>query len=325
MLTDLLQQIEQESHLRLNLSPIPITITNENVSCEAWYAFYGRGALRIEISGEDIIGISVWSSPKSLNSPGYHLDVSKIDVSGEVDTIIKMMQGVGGSLMRSASLFEDTPSDIDAFMNSIGTMAYNKKVSVLYQSYVPWASVNNKKALQPTYFTDLAKQWLITHGKGMYSDVKVERGSPNETTLLNSTQESEFEKNITHNEIYHKAKVLERALRNLSQNDPLINGIFVCGAPGDDKLEFIKGILQSEKVWDSQVIYKIHVTGFASLLQILWEYRKGKIIVIDQSDRILKYKTKRPFLVAYRLLMKALNTEERYRVISYSRESEEEQ
>ena len=323
-LSELFYRIGQESHLTLNISPIPLTISMEDVSCEAWYAFYGRGALRIELSGEDIIGISVWTSPNSLNTPEYHLDTSSIDIYGEIDTIVKLLHGVGKSLVRSDSILESVSSDVDSFMNSIGTMAYNKKVSVLYQSYVPWASVNNKKALQPEYFIDLAKQWLISHGKGLYANVQVVRGTKNERTIINSSQGSEFIKNITHNEIYHKAKVLDRALRNLAQNDPLINGIFICGAPGDDKLEFIRKVFESEKVWDSQVVYKTKITGFASLLQVLWEYRKDRILIIDQSDSIMKYKSKKPFSIAYKILMKALQTEERYRPISYLRENEEE-
>lgn len=324
-LNDLFRRIEEEAHLRLSISPIPLTITTENSSCEGWYAFFGRGAVRLETASNEIVGVSVWTTPKSLNKPELHLDLTKIDVYGEIDTIVKMMHGAGAALVRSDSMFEETASDIDTFMLSIGPMAYSKKASVLYQSYVPWAEVNNKKAIQPAYFIDLAKAWLIRHGKGAYANIRVERGTKNEKTVVNSSQETEFTKNITHNEIYHKAKILDRALRNLAQNDPLINGIFICGAPGEDKTDFVRSIFQSEKVWDTQVVYKTNVLGFAALLQILWEYRKGKIIIIDQSDRILKYKSKKPFSIAYRLLMKALNTEERYRAISYSREDENEE
>ena len=325
VISDLFDQIEKESGYHLNVSSLPVNITDRENSFEGWYAFYGRGCVRVEVNGDSVLGISVWNRPTSLNKPDFHLDVSTIDVLGEVDTIAKMMHGAGRSLMRSKAFSEDTSNDIDTFMSSIGDMAYAKKLSTLYQSYVPWAEVNDKKALQMAYFMDLAKQWLIQHGKGYYSKVSVEQGKCPEETSVNASQEDDFRKNITQNDAYYKAKIVDRALRNMAQNDPLLNAIFICGAPGEDKLTFTKHIFQAERVWDTQV--KVHkgITGFASLLQVLWESRRGKIIVISDSDKLLKYKDKKPFKVAFKLLLRALQTEEQYRVISYSRKQKDEE
>jgi hypothetical protein len=148
----------------------------------------------------------------------------------------------------------------------------------------------------------------------------VEKGTVS-TTVVNTSQESAFDRHIVNNDIYYKAKVMDRSLRNLAQNDPLINGIFICGAPGDDKLEFVTKVLKSERVWDSKVVYKTGITGFASLLQTLWENRQGKILIIDQSDRLYLSTENKMASITKKLLTTALSTEDRYRVISYVRET----
>lgn len=314
---NIFRKIEEESNIVLFRSPVSLPLSSNQRSFEGWYAFYENGAIRIEIVGEDIVGVAVWSTPDTLNNPEYHLDTTNIDIFGEIDTIIKMMRGKGNSFLSGHTVQENVVSDVENFLVSIGPMAYNKNLSTLYTSYLPWAEVNDKKALQVDYFIDLAKQWLVQNKKGHYANIKIEKGNNNEKTLINQEHSESFQKNIIQNEIYHKAKICEQAIRRISQHDPILNGIFICGTSGEDKEEAIKDILKEEKVWDTEVVSISHVLGFTSLLKFLYDNRKGKILLITKSDKILKYKEKRPFSIAYQILLQALVTEEKYRVIHY--------
>lgn len=76
----------------------------------------------------------------------------------------------------------------------------------------------------------------------------------------------------------------------------------------------VKQILKEEGVWDAEVIYKSgSIAGFTGLRQLLWDYRKGKIIVLDDNDSILAVPA------AANLLKAALNGDPEARIVSYTK------
>jgi hypothetical protein len=245
--------ISKDSGIKLNKSPLPLMIKDEEGTFEGHYAFYQTGAIRVEVSGNEIIGVAVWTKPDDLNTPTYHCKLKDIDAFGEIDTIIKLMKGskslFGGEAVFESKMYEDTVKEIEEFMNTIGGYAYDKKLSDLYQSYEQWAEINSKKRLSNARFFALAKEWLIKNKKGKYADFEITKGNKEEETEINGGQEEEFEKEVMENEIYHKAALLEHAIRRMAQNDPIINSLFLCGAPGMGKAQPLSSKIMTPNGW----------------------------------------------------------------------------
>jgi hypothetical protein len=307
--------IQNETNIKLNKSPLPLTIKDDEGTFQAYYAFYKSGAIRVEVNGEDIIGISVWNKPGNLNKPDYHCRLKDIDPMGEIDIVALLMRGKQ-SLLGSDSLFEDAKTDVEKFMGDIGGGAYNKRLTDLYVSYEQWAEIHAKKRLSNGYFFSLAKEWLIRNKQGKYADFEITKGTQGEKTEVNSGQEDEFEKEVMENQIYYKAALLEHAVRRIAQDDPLINALFLCGSPGIGKSFTVKKVLQSEGIWDDKVVWKSgSIAGFTGLLQVLWENRKKRILVLDDCDNLLVKKDQS----SINILKAALNTEQEDRIISYVR------
>ena len=317
---NLFSTIQQETNIKLHKSPLPLTIKDEEGTFQGYYAFYQSGAIRIEVNGDEIVGIGIWIKPGNLNKPDYHCKLKDIDAFGEVDTVSKLMKGKKNFLnfdsMFESKLSEDAKIDIAEFMNTIGGTAYDQKLTALFSSYEQWAEINSKKRLSNTYFFNLAKEWLIKNKKGKYVDFEITQGNKGEETEVNAGQEDEFEKEVIDNQVYYKAALLEHAVKRIAQDDPLINALFVCGSPGTGKTFTVKKVLQSMGVWEEKVVWKSGtIAGFTGLLQVLWENKKNKILVLDDCDNLLVKKDQS----ALNILKAALNTEQEDRVISYVR------
>jgi hypothetical protein len=323
---DLFVKISNQSHIEFNYSPLICNIEDTNGSFDAYYGFYSTGAVRIETNGDEIIGVSIYNNPRSLNSPSYRINLNNIDPNEEIDTIVAIMLGRGDSLVRKVSdpsitskdsIFESNREDIDSFMKSIGGYAYNKKISSLYHSFLQWASVTGHKEVSSAYFSTLAHEWLIVNGKGKYEHIKVTKGSE-EKTNVNSAQEDEFIDEIYNNEVYYKAEMAEHAVKRMMMNDALINALFLCGSPGMGKTTLVLDTIKQFKDYNSKIVYKKGtIKGFTGLLQLLWDYRKNKVIILDDCDNLLKDNEKN--FSAISILKAALETQQNGRIISYVR------
>lgn len=316
---ELFKAIEKESNIHLHPSNIPIPIEDNSGKFLGFYAFHGSGAVRIEISGEDVVGVAVWNRPGDLNKPDYHASLRGIDAQGEVDTISKLMSGRGGALVptkdykESTRLQEAAAEDVDKFFKSIGGYAYDKPISDLYTSYEQWAGIHDKKQISASYFHILAKEWLIKNGH--YANLEITKGNIEKTEIPDPAQEDTLTQDVLNNQILYKVSLAEHAVQRMAKNDPLINALFIYGTAGMGKTTLVKKNLKD--VWD-RVVYKSGaVAGFTGLLQLLWNYRKGKIIVLDDNDNLIRSKSLKDQTI--NILKAALNTEESGRVISYTR------
>lgn len=319
LVDELFKAIENESEIHLHPSPVPLTIEDNSGTFKGYYAFYSSGAVRLELSEEDVVGAAVWTKPGNLNKPDFHINLRGLDPHGEVDTIVKLMIGRGSALVPTdefkehTRIQEDAAGDVDAFFNSIGGYAYDKKLSDLYISYEQWASVHNKRQLSKAYFVQLGKEWLIKHKK--YASLEITKGNI-EKTEVNSSQEDTFMNDVLENEPYYKVGLAEHSLKRMAQNDPLINAIFLCGTSGMGKTTLVKRVLKEAGVWEKKVVYKEGaIAGFTGLLQVLWENRKGRILVLDDNDNLLV----RPDQQTVNILKAALKTDSSGRTISYTR------
>jgi len=309
--SSLILAIEKETGIKMFISPIPLTIRDAKGVITTYYAFYKLGALRVELSNETIIGISVWNRISTLNTPSYVVRFNGLNPLDNLDILAKVVQGKGG--LFNKSMFEGTRNDINAFMGVIGGYAYNKPIDKIYQSYLTWADMNNKTPITASYFYSIAKEWLVVNAKGKYSQIEIKPFVGTETTQINEGETDIFEKEIINNELYYKAAILEHAVRRIAQDDPLIDSIFICGSPSLEKIEIVKRVLNEEGVWDTKTVYNSgDITGYAGLLKILWENRSNRIIVLDNSDSLLS----NPGIL--RTINMALSTNQE-RLISYSR------
>lgn len=319
LIDELFRAIEKESNIHLHTSPVPLTIEDNNGRFKGFYAFYSSGAVRLESEEGEIVGAAVWVKPGDLNKPDFHMNLRSLDAHGEVDTIVKLMRGRGAALVptedfkESTRIQEDAAEDVDAFFQSIGGYAYDKKLSDLYLSYEQWANVQDKKQLSKPYFVQLGKEWLIKHKK--YSTLEITKGNE-ERTEVNPAQEDTFLQDVLENQPYYKVKLAEHSLKRLAQDDPLINAIFIYGTPGMGKTTLVKNTLKEAGVWQKKVVYKEGaIAGFTGLLQVLWENRRGRILVLDDNDNLLIH----PDQQTINILKSALKTESSGRVISYTR------
>jgi hypothetical protein len=317
--------VSNKAHIKFHYSPLVITIEDIFGTFDAYYGFYSTGAIRIEANGDEIIGVSVYNSPQDLNKPSFRVNLTNIDPAEEVDTIVSIISGRGNSLVRvsaNSSMFEKkldetSKDDINEFMMSIGGYAYSKKLSSLFHSFLQWADVNDRRVIPSSYFSTLAKEWLIVNGKGKYKDIEVTKGSE-EITQVNSAQEDDFITDIFKNEIYYKATMAEHVVKRIMLNDPLVNAFFLCGSPGMGKTTTVVKVAKQFPDFETKVVYKKGtIRGFTGLLQLLWDNRKNKVIILDDCDNLLKDNDKN--FSATSILKAALDTQESGRIISYVR------
>ena len=323
-IADFFRVLQDEAHIPLAVSPIALLIDGERGPFEGHYAFHQAGAVRAEVYGNDIGGVSIWTAPGDLNHPDLYLYFTKVDVFAEVDTIANAMRGGGNSLMRDqgGGIFESvlpegsSEQDVGEFMASIGPFAYDKKLSTVYDSYEVWASVNGRDPLSKAYFLTLAKNWLIRNGKGQYGNLEVKKATGKESTKVNSAQSDDFEDEVYRNQLYYKAIMLETALDRLAQGDELINSVFICGGPGDNRRYLVRNVLQKAEVWDTHVVWKSNsIKGIGNLMETLWLNRKDRILVLEGVDDLLKKNRGK----ARDLLLSIMDTAKKSRVVSYER------
>jgi len=314
-ISEFFKALEKETDHKYNISPISIHIKNDEGEFECYYGFHELHSIRLELNREVIYAISLWMKPGNLNTPDYRIILKGVDALGEIDIVSRILSGKKRLLGESNhKILEDAADSVEKFMTSMGEYAYDKKLSELYQSYEQWAEVNNQQKLSNAYFFRLAKEFLVKNKKGKYKDVTIEKGSK-EITEVNSDQESEFEKEVMGNQAFYKASLAEHTVKRIAQNDPLVNALFLCGNPGMGKSFMTRKTLESAGVMNRVVWKQGSIAGFTGLLQVLWDNRKNKILVLDDCDNLLTRKDQSTL----NILKAALNTNQSDRVISYVR------
>lgn len=307
---------------RLQVSPISFPVKRGEEEFESHLALFGRGAIRVDELDDDIIRINIWTHPGDLTKPEYAIDASAKSPIDQVFLTSEIIFGRGSQFTNpirpmppeglnehQERLIESTQDDIFSFLDSIGSAAKEMKVGKLHQQYQTWASMNQAKPISEIYFRTLSKRWLYQQGSPTVALNPTER----ESVVTTAVEENEFVKEIVENEVMYKTALLDSIVRRMAQNDPGIAALFLCGGAGLGKTFQVKEILKEEGVLDRTIWRTGTIAGFTGLLQLLWDYRMGKILVLDDNDKILSNDA------AVNILKGALNTNPRDRVVSYTR------
>jgi hypothetical protein len=305
-------EIKEKTGLDIHVSTMGINIQDSTQgSIKGYYGFHDKGAFRIDVNSEGVIvQINIWKSPGDLNHPDIKIDTSHDDIHSQIDSIIQSFQGkmIESSFLESEELLlitEGVKEDVSDFILENPNSLEMKNVDA-FKRYLLWANSNGKKTISQVYFNNTFKSLKETPPSTSMAE---------ELTVVEPTEEDIFVKDIMENEIFYKAAMYENILRRMSRGDPGIVSLFVYGSPGLGKTYLAKKILREEGVWESKVVYKSgSIAGFTGLLQLLWDNRKGKIIVLDDNDSILVGN-----IAAANILKACLNTDPDDRVVSYTR------
>ncbi len=307
--------IRSLSKLDIHASTLGINIKDSVFGdVKGYYGFYSTGALRIDVNADgDIIQVAIWLKPGDLNKPDYKLDVSYGDFMEHVQEVVRTMNGTSAKLEALAAaesrLYEGAKDDIAEFLAKFPDVA-SMKGSEAFANYSKWAAKTGHKVMSNVYFANNLRA-LKANGLVSGSSGKV---SP-EQTEVEPSEEDSFVKDVMANEIYYKAAMYESLLKRMAKGDPGIVSLFVYGSPGLGKTYTCKKILREAGVWDTKVTYKSgSIAGFTGLLQLLWDNRKGKIIILDDNDSLLVGN-----IAAANILKAVLNSDPEDRVVSYTR------
>jgi len=316
---NILSQIEQATGDKFHVSSLalPIEVTSFNggmVKIEGFYAFSAKSrGLRFEFIGEDLSGIAVWASPGDLEKPDYRVS----DLS-QIDFIIEMLSGNTAevretieNLKKNPKLQEAARDIVFKFLDSLKDIE-GKKVSQLYKDFFMWADKKGVDPVSTARFRGLYNEWLAGKSGGQPMSV-ITKKEDVETPVMSKEDQAAFD-DIMENEVLYTANMMENTIRRIAHKDPGIAAIFLCGGPGLGKTFTVKKILKEEGVWDSDVVYRSgSIAGFTGLLQLLWDYRKDRIVVLDDNDSILAEPK------ATNILKAALNSDPDARLISYTK------
>jgi len=93
------EALSKKTGTPIRVSPVSPAIENDGGTFEGHYGFYRSGLVRLETNGEHIVGVSVWNSPKSLNSPDYRVDLNGEDALSELNIVGRLMAGMGDEMV----------------------------------------------------------------------------------------------------------------------------------------------------------------------------------------------------------------------------------
>lgn len=334
-----IQMLSQALGAEISFSPVAIQIKDRTGIKDSYYGYTGTQAIRVELNSDgDIVGVSVWVKPGDLDKPGFRIDLSATDPQDQLDMIAEVMKGAGENyvaqvqeeqyILHTIPFHESIKDDVGEFLSSLGNEAYGKKMAHLYRSYLAWADINDKKKISSMAFNTHAKAWLSSNGEG---SAQVTRGGSSPSQQVTTPSEEDlFAQSVFADEAKHNMDIYNYELTRMSkaikgeiqgaQLEDVPKGLFVYGNPGLGKTFTVKKVFKREGIWgssngtDSPAVYKSGgIAGFTGLLQILWDYRKGYCVILDDNDAILKVQT------AANMLKGALQSDKEDRRISYTK------
>ncbi len=288
---------------------------------KGYFGFYSSGAIRLELNDEEVVvQVSIWKKPGDLNKPDIKLDVANDHIENQIDMIVTQLKGgspLGESFLNSEEgllLTESARDDVLEFAQ-VSPGAINMKTGAAYKAYMDWAAKTGRKVMSSMYFANNLRSLKMELGDETADGVATGGSAAAEETVVEPSEEAIFIKDIAANEIFYKGAMYENILRRMAKGDPGIVSLFIYGSPGLGKTFIAKKILREEGVWESTVVYKSGaIAGFTGLLQLLWDNRQGKIIVLDDNDAILVGN-----INAANMLKACLNTDPDDRVVSYTK------
>ena len=301
------------------LSPdVPFSFSREGKPYVGYYAFSKELTIRFEAKASQkntLASISVWETGSSLSgAPRSTIEVMPgfdLSSAGSIAAAIangKQLESRGAE--GSTALQESTADVIKQFVSEVGDEGGS--FSSMYRKYMQWAHNNGERVVSDITFTEYLKKLRAgASAPRARTDVQVQPGIPDDPAEQ-PPEYDEFELEILNNNVLYKYAMLAEIVKKIVTWDPLYRNAFIYGAGGVGKTYTVTQVIKEFADPNRVVVYKGAISGFTGLLQILWQDREGKIIILDDNDAILEN------INALNLLKGAMENADP-RIVSYTR------
>lgn len=301
---------------------VPFSFSRQNEHYTGFYAFGKEHILRFEASEKQpdrLAAVSVWETGDSLSdAPRYTVTISSepgLDAAAQIAEAV--LQGEPPSeesaieeAFHSKALREATADLIKQFVKDVGDDG--ESLSKMYRKFMKWAEENGERIVSDVTFSEYLKKIragkLDQAAKAAINVVPGVKDDPPSQPL----EYDEFENEILNNSVLYKYSMIAEIVKKIVTWDPLYRNAFIYGAGGVGKTHTIMQVVREYADPDKVVVYKGAISGFTGLLQILWQDRAGKIIILDDNDAILEN------VNALNLLKGAMENDDP-RIVSYTR------
>lgn len=297
--------------------------SDDDVSFRVTFAIGGNS--------QRIVAIDRYKGVKSIDDPDVTISILDPNVN-----IVKMVELVGDKLLADnpeAEDFEEESGVVAEGRTYYGeqlqrlkesakkdaVVEFLKNVGGGFSDYARWAATNNKPQVSQTMFSNAKKVFDATGGQspaGQAQGYTVGPANPEEP-LYDEQDADVFEDDLSQ-EAVEKFEEFRIMLREMAYGSPATWALFVYGSPGIGKSHSVKKVFSDEqkaleKTKQKVVVKTGGIAGSTGLLQLLYDHKKGYILVLDDNDKILQDQT------AANYLKGALNTEIEDRHVTYSR------
>ncbi|MCA1800082.1 MAG: hypothetical protein LC650_02165 [Actinobacteria bacterium] len=278
-----------------------------------------------------INSIDLYKGIKELDDPDITLSILDPNIN-----IVQLVDMVGGKFL-NGEVQPDDFEEVDGMLAENATHAEklthlkeaSKKEAVIkflktegggFSDYIRWATANNHEIGSQTMFSNAKKVFDAQGGVSPSSGTEansygISPAQPEEP-LYDPEDEDVFEETMD-GEAVEKFEELEVILRRMANGDENLWALFVYGSPGVGKSFSMKKVFEEEaaglKRNNITVVTKTGgIAGSTGLLQLLYDHKKGYVLILDDNDKILSDQT------AANYLKGALNTDIEDRHVTYS-------
>ncbi len=276
------------------------------VSLDGAYSY-----LRFEFEGQYLRSISVWGNLLLDDTPNFIIQVQGNLYDDSVfqtikDALDSYRESIPTSKTR-ARILESAKEIIEVFLEE--NPDDGGSLSAMYRKYMKWAQENGEKIYSDITFSETLKRLRKSAvGATKETGVKVQPGVPDDAL----PEYDEFEKKVLKSRVIYTYEMMAEVTKKILTWDPNFWNAFIYGTGGVGKSYTIKKSIEKWGKPEEVVIKTGAISGFTGLLQLLWEHRTRKIIVLDDNDTILD----KP--AGINILKGAMNNEDP-RIISYTR------
>lgn len=301
------------------LSPdVPFSFSRGGKSYVGYYAFSDKLTIRFEAPANrknDLTSISVWDTGTSLDAaPRILINLTAGVDLGSASMIADAIANGAPSepsehvMEASSSIREATADIIRQFVNEVGDEGGS--YSSMYRKYMQWAQEHGERIVSDITFTEYLKG-IRGKSTSTATTVQVSAGVPDDPASQ-PIEYDEFEQEILNNSVLYKYAMLAEIVKKIVTWDPLYRNAFIYGVGGVGKTFTVMQTINEFADPSKVVVYKGAISGFTGLLQILWQDRAGKVIILDDNDAILENTN------ALNLLKGAMENADP-RIVSYTR------
>ena len=297
--------LEKKTKSRIGLSPVPWTYRNKTGSYAGFVASALNKPFKLRFNfilskSDEIVSVDYYKS-KKLAVPTYTIDLNGVNIVKVVETIVLVINGeykegrhqskpVLQEALRKKDLlqqwFDSDPTikaDLEGGKGDIET--YYQK----YKDYANQQRWNSSKVFNQVQFSIALKKLGKEHGYNFkVKGVRVRRGVSETPIVQPSDGEKEFNALFVENAHLKMFDALEVNVGMVADSSPFITSVIIYGQPGIGKTYMVTEILKEKGLKEDKdyVTFTGKVAGSQGLIQLLWDYRQGWILVFDDFDSV---------------------------------------